>query len=129
MPKIKLDKETVYGLCNSLNACLHGVRETHPQVADYMLRAEGTIFALYDKVNERKVILVSDIDPIMPSYNVADEHGRTIGEKSELFGYLSELLGITFRISGIWRSSSRPSIRVMVPGRSRVKRMASLCLK
>lgn len=36
----------------------------------------------------KKTILVSDLDPMMPSYNVADEQGRSIGEKSKIFGLL-----------------------------------------
>ncbi len=37
---------------------------------------------------DKNAIVVADLDPLMPSYNVVDEHGRTIGEKSELFGRL-----------------------------------------
>lgn len=37
---------------------------------------------------DKNTIIVADLDPLMPSYNVVNEHGRTIGEKSELFGYL-----------------------------------------
>lgn len=86
--KIKLDENTVFGLCNSLNAWLYPVRKMFPVAADYMLRAQGTITALYDKANEKKKILVADLDPMMPRYSVVDEKNRSIGEKSTLFGLL-----------------------------------------
>lgn len=37
---------------------------------------------------KQKVVLVSDLDPMSPSYKVVDELGWDIGEKSRSFGYL-----------------------------------------
>lgn len=88
MSKIRLDEASVFGLCNSLNACAGAVRNVFPSAAQTMLLAEGTIFALHDKVEEEKTILVSDLDPISPMYKVIDEHGWPIGEKNPNFGYM-----------------------------------------
>ena len=44
--------------------------------------------ALHDKAEEKKVVLVSDLDPMCPIYHVVDEHGWDIGEKKPNFGYM-----------------------------------------
>ncbi len=86
--KLRLDAESIGGLCNSLNACAGAVRSVFPSAARTMLLAEGTIFALHDKVEEKKIVLVSDLDSMCPLYKVVDEHGWAIGEKSPSFGYM-----------------------------------------
>ena len=58
--EIKLDQNSVYGLCNSLNAMLHPVRDAGLELAAYyMLRAEGTIFRLFEENQKLKKMLES----------------------------------------------------------------------
>lgn len=103
--KIRLDEESVFGLCNSLNAVAGLVREAFPTAARALILAEGTIFALHDKVTEKKVMLVSDLDPMCPLYKVVDEHGWDIGEKSPTFGYMKPEYQKNGRMTGGRRGS------------------------
>lgn len=58
--EINLDQNSVYGLCNSLNALLHPVRAAGLGVAAYyMLCAEKTIFKLFDENQKLKKMLES----------------------------------------------------------------------
>ena len=88
MRKDRLGEASVFGLCNSLNACAGAVRDAFPSAAQVMILAEETIFALHERVSEKKVVLVSDLDFMCPLYKVVDEHGWVIGEKSPSFGYM-----------------------------------------
>ena len=58
--ELKLDRESVYRLCNSLNACSGPVRLAGLELAAfYMIRAEGTIFRLFDENQKLKEMLES----------------------------------------------------------------------
>jgi len=58
--ELKLDSDSVYGLCNSLNACSGEVRLAGLELAAfYMIRAEGTIFRLFDENQKLKEMLES----------------------------------------------------------------------
>ena len=53
--ELKLDRESIYGLCNSLNACSGSARLAGLELAAfYMIRAEGTIFRLFDENQKLK---------------------------------------------------------------------------
>lgn len=58
--EIKLDERSVYGLCNSLNACIPPVRNAgFEYAAFYMLRAQGTISRLFEENQKLKKKLES----------------------------------------------------------------------
>lgn len=44
---IKTDEESIYLFCNTLNAIQGGVRFYDQRIADVLLRAQGTIVALF----------------------------------------------------------------------------------
>lgn len=58
--ELKLDEQSVYGLCNSLNAWIPPLRDAgYEWPAFYMLRAEGTIFRLFEENQKLKKMLGS----------------------------------------------------------------------
>jgi len=103
--KIRLDAESIGRLCNSLNACAGAAWSVFPSAARTMLLAQGTISVLHDKVEEKKTVLVSDLDSMCPRYKVVDEHGWTIGEKIPSFGYMKPEYQKNGRMTGGRRGS------------------------
>lgn len=58
--EIKIDQNSVYSLCNSLNAMLHPVRAAGlGMAAYYMLCAEKTIFKLFEENQKLKKMFES----------------------------------------------------------------------
>lgn len=53
--KIKLDKDAVFGLCNSLNALAYPMSDKFSRAADVMLQAQKTITALYEELENEKM--------------------------------------------------------------------------
>lgn len=87
-PKIRLDAEGIASLCISLHTCSGLVQTSFPAAAKTMVLAEETIADLHDKAEAKKIVLLSDLDPMAPMYKVVDEHGWEIGKKSVNFGYM-----------------------------------------
>ena len=56
--EIKLDQNSVFGLCNSLNAWLPPLRVAgFDHAAFYMLRAQGTIIRLFEENQKLKKMI------------------------------------------------------------------------
>ena len=52
---VKTDKESVFGLCNSLNAWIYPMRyEGHHSLADHLLEAQRLIVTLFRENQELK---------------------------------------------------------------------------
>ena len=51
---VKTDEESIYLLCNTLNAIQGSVRFYDQRLADVLLRAQGTIMALHEELKELK---------------------------------------------------------------------------
>ena len=52
---VKTDEESVFGLCNTLNACVYPMRRCgHHRVAEMLLDAQRLIMTLYHENQELK---------------------------------------------------------------------------
>lgn len=57
---IKTDEVSISGLCNSLNAWQPIVRRNDQRLADLLLKAQGTIWALYEELKELKGAMTNE---------------------------------------------------------------------